>query len=397
MPQYRCRVADNDGSVKIVIRTADNRHALQRELETEGLFAVAIEESEGSPGRRRLRLPQVVEFAETLAHLVNGGLNLQDALAVGQEVFTKRNLGELNSHLLDQLRKGHSFSEGLENAHFRFPQLLLGLVRIGERIGSLEAILPELARYFDQSKRVRDKLRGAMVYPLLVLSVAFAGMIAVSTIVLPRMSEIFSSIGTEVPPEVEGALAIASAVGFTLPILTLLTIFTLLGLLVMRNRSVSFRRSIDRIVIKTPILGRFILHRDSLLFSFAMEILSSGGITLSDGLEEASHVVGNQAYKDSLYAANEAINGGSLVSTAFGKTLVPGRVKAWITIGERTGRVQAVFSQLRSYFQYEVEQWANRFVTLVEPVLIILVGVLILLMVIFFVIPLFSTMGNLVF
>jgi type II secretory pathway component PulF len=142
-------------------------------------------------------------------------------------------------------------------------------------------------------------------------------------------------------------------------------------------------------------LGAFLSTRESLNFSFAMEILSSGGIPIESALEEAAQVVSTRAYRHSLFIVRErVINGGNLSAAFAQDKIFPPYMSRWIVIGERSGRTETVFSQIRSYFQEEIEQQTAKFLLLIEPALITVIGGVLMGLIIGIILPLFSIYGN---
>ena len=337
-------------------------------------------------------------FVLSLSHLVSSGLTIRDALEVGRTTFDKELLRILSAELEEQIIKGSSLTVAVGKVSYKLPPIVISLLRIGERIGSLSEILPRLAVYLQETKRIRDKVRGALIYPILVLAVAFLGMIGVSLFVLPKMAQVFTAIGSGAPDSIEATLNAASVTAVVLPIVAGLFVLVVVLTLGLRRVIPGLDRAIDSLSLKIPILNRFVVNRESLLFCFAMEVLSEGGVTMADGMAEAQTVVSNSEYSEAIRLARTDLMNGIPVSEAFSKrAAIPTRMKAWMAIGERTGRIQQVFAQLRSYYQYELERWADRFVSLIEPILILAVGIVMLCLVVFFVVPLFSSMGNLVF
>src|SRR5208337_2409128 len=132
-----------------------------------------------------------------------------------------------------------------------------------------------------------------------------------------------------------------------------------------------------------------------LSFSFAMESLTSAGVSVEEALSEAAGSVGNTALKHEIMEVRENVMKGEQLSTAFARSaLFPARVGRWVGIGERVGHVEKVFTQLRAYYQQEVEKWISRLMALIEPAFIVVLGILIILFVVLFIVPVFSLYGN---
>jgi type II secretory pathway component PulF len=276
-----------------------------------------------------------------------------------------------------------------------FPPVYRGLVRIGERIGNLDDVFVRLAKYLSDAKLLREKLASAMVYPLLVLSIAAAGVLMVIFVVLPNVRRMFEELGQGLPQGITdvtrgmhtalwlaGSLVAAGAAGGTATV-------------VARSRSPRVVLAVDRILSGVPVLGQAIRGREVLNFTFAMETLTESGVQVEDALEQAAAVMGNAFLRREVEAVREQVLRGVRLSAAFAAhPAFPRRVASWVAIGERTGSVGEVFGQIREYYQGEVEKWATRFMSLVEPALIVLVGLVVVFIVLVFIVPLFSLYGS---
>ena len=152
---------------------------------------------------------------------------------------------------------------------------------------------------------------------------------------------------------------------------------------------------IDSFLLRAPLLSSFLVQREILNFAFAMETLTASGVSVEEALSEGAGAVGNRALKKEILEIKERVLKGEHLSTAFAKSVFfPPRISRWVGIGERVGHVEKVFGQLRVYYQQEVEKWLNRLITLIEPVFIVALGIMIILFVILFIIPIFSLYGN---
>jgi len=400
MPVYQCRVVDKRGKTSTLVREAPSQEVLVRELNREELYPLEVRPApEGGPTfRREKRFSRaaVMEFTSSVALLLSSGLSFRDALEVAQTIFVKGEVSRLVVRLLAAIRKGRSVTDFLAELGGALPPVLRGFVRTGERIGSLESAFQRLAEHLGEEKKLRDRLVGSLIYPLLVLAVAVAGITGIVTLVLPRLAEIFAQIGAVLPDRVQAAVRFFQGGLIAAAALTgaLLAAWAILWAL--RRGSEAAAERIDRFVLKLPVVGRIRSLRDLLGLLFTLEALTSGGFPVEDALEEAAGTTGNRAFRAGLLACRARVLTGENLSTAFLQTPVfSERIGRWIAVGERSGRIEQVFAQLRRYYQGEFETWASRFMSLVEPVLILLVGAVILVLVLFFVTPIFSIYAGL--
>ncbi len=400
MPVFYCKVVDENGKTAEFVRETVSEEILIRELSTENFYPLMIEETKAydrKAGRKnKYSKNLILEFTDTLSLLVSSGLGFKDALEIAQTIFTKGKMNSLTVSLLDKIKKGTSFYEALEEYGNNFPPIYRGMVKVGEKVGSLEHSFKGLSLYLTEEKKLKEKLTGSMIYPAMVLSVAFAGLIILVLFILPRIRGIFSQLGSQIPQRIESLTHM-----MTFLIVAGIACVVLLGILcigffVIRRIGGKLAERLDRILLKIPILGPIKTLRESLNFLFAMETLTGGGFSVEDSLLEAGNVVDNRALRSAILESREKILKGDALSSAFMEnTIFPERLCRWIQIGEKSGSIEKAFAQLRMYYQDELERRSSRFMNLIEPVLILSVGVVIFLFIIFFVIPIFTIYGSL--
>jgi type II secretory pathway component PulF len=400
MPVFYCKVVDENGETAEFTRETESEELLVRELTTNKFLPIAIRETKlygkRGPERKRLKNAIVIEFTDTFHLLLSSGLTLRDALEVAQTIFTNGKLNQIATSILASVKKGASFHEALSRLGESFPPMYNGMVRVGEKIGSLEAALKGLSRYMSEKQKLKEKFIGSMIYPFIVMGVAFVGIVILVTFILPRIKVIFSQLGAQLPERIESLAGVMNALTAVGAAAAGLCVVCLLFYLVIRHREGTLSRFVDRALLKTPILGGIRFLRENLNFLFAMETLTNGGFTVEEALLESGSVVSSSAIRQSIVEAREKILKGEALSSAFSKgSIFPEKMIRWINIGEKSGRIERAFGQLRAYYQREAEKWSSRFMTLIEPILILFLGLTIFLFIILFIVPIFSMYGSL--
>jgi type II secretory pathway component PulF len=400
MPVFYCKVVDENGETAEFTRETESEELLVRELTTNKFLPIAIRETKlygkRGPERKRLKNAIVIEFTDTFHLLLSSGLTLRDALEVAQTIFTNGKLNQIATSILASVKKGASFHEALSRLGESFPPMYNGMVRVGEKIGSLEAALKGLSRYMSEKQKLKEKFIGSMIYPFIVMGVAFVGIVILVTFILPRIKVIFSQLGAQLPERIESLAGVMNALTAVGAAAAGLCVVCLLFYLVIRHREGTLSRFVDRALLKTPILGGIRFLRENLNFLFAMETLTNGGFTVEEALLESGSVVSSSAIRQSIVEAREKILKGEALSSAFSKgSIFPEKMIRWINIGEKSGHIERAFGQLRAYYQREVEKWSSRFMTLIEPILILFLGLTIFLFIILFIVPIFSMYGSL--
>jgi len=395
MPIYNCRVVDARGRTSSFMREAASEEVLIRELNKEDIFPLEVRQAKEAPRqaarRRRFSRAAVIEFTETVSVLLASGLTFRDALEVAQTIFLKGEINRMVAHLLEQIRKGASVTDAVAGLGEGLPPLYRGFIRIGEKIGSLEEAFKQLAAYLGEDRKVRDKLASSLIYPIMVLGVAFVGIAGIVIFVLPRIQAMFQQLGAALPARLSSALGLFRGAVLGGGLLLAGALAAVLVLSSLRRSNPALALALDRLVLRLPVYGRVRYLREILNLLFALEMLTTGGFSVEDALGESAEVTGNQAFRAALAAARESIVGGENLSAAFlSSPVFSSRIGRWVAVGERAGQVEQVFGQLRRYYQVEIEKWSSRFMNLVEPILILGVGLVIFLVIIFFIMPIFS-------
>lgn len=397
MSVFKCKAVDASGKVNEFLREAPSEAILIRELHSENLYPVSIEDAtdKAVASGNRLTLPrkQLVEFTDTLSLLLTSGLELKDALDVSQTMFRKGKINALIVHLLESVKKGNTLHGAMEKAGSVFPPIYKGVVKLGERIGSLGRALSRISDYLHEEKKVKDKLLSSLMYPALVAFLAVVAVIFIGIFVLPRMEELFSSLSDMAGVDtIMSSIKTFATLGFTVCAVLVAAIVTIA---IVRKTEGKAREVVDSFFLVVPGLRRYLLTNEMLNFTFAMETLTEGGVAVEDAIEESVSVFTNTTFKRIIKLIKQDVEKGLDLSLAFFKyPIFPERIGRWIGIGERSGQTELVFKQLRVFYQGEMETWITRFMNLVEPVLIILVGIFMIFIILTFIVPLLTMYGD---
>lgn len=337
----------------------------------------------------------VLEFTEMMELLLESGLSLRDALEIVTLTGKKSGAGLLGQRLLEHVRRGASFAGAIQALEDVFPPIYRGMINVGDAAGSVERIFPRLRAYMKEQKKLRDKTAGALAYPVLVLIVSVLGTAALAFFVIPKMETIFSGFGGDALEKIRTNIRSIKIFLTLLFFIILLIILGFMGLKGMAGTNKDLALLLDRRVLQIPLIGDFIASWETLNFTFAMEVLTSGGISVEAAIEEAGKLVLNRAYRRSLaMVQDKVLNGGSLSRAFAEEKIFPPCMSQWISVGERSGMTEKIFSQIRSYFQDEIDQRISRFLLLIEPIMITAVGLIILGLVAGIILPLFSIYGS---
>jgi len=333
-------------------------------------------------------------FTDIMASLLNAGLNLQNSLGLCASITNNVKVKKLCLSLIEGMKRGDSFYSAMKMYSSSFSLLYQALVRLGEQTGSVGKVFERMGNYLQSSKTIRDKIINALIYPAIILFVAIMGCFGIVLYILPKMRDIFQAFnsgGNNINVEIE---SINNSLWIFLGLFTAFVV-SLVAIIVLYKVSERYALLFDSFILKVPAVGTFISSIQTLNFAFAMEMLTSSGITVSKALQESVTVVSNRSFKKSITAINEELMRGGILSKAFLDCKeFPDYVGIWIAVGERTGKVSHVFEQIRIYFQNSINNSTQKMMNLIEPILLLLIGIVIFILVIQFVLPVFALYGR---
>ncbi|HEY9593783.1 MAG TPA: type II secretion system F family protein [Spirochaetia bacterium] len=389
-------MATPTGKIEESIREAASEESCLRELSAQGGFVLSIREAgHGATGSGRISRKALSEITDLVSLMLSSGLSLKDSLEVAQGIFTRGESNELVSRLLERIRKGSTFAAALAASGTGVPPFYVGMVKIGERIGTLDQVFARLSVFLKEEKALRDRFSSAMIYPAIVLGVAVMAAAFIVVFLFPRLRDIFASVGPSMAGRVEGLMASLNVAIVVVGVVLVVLAVAVAALAAVRRAGGPPAVRIDAFMLSLPVVAPLLLRRELLNFTFAMEALTAAGVGVEEALSEGAGALTNRALGDAVAGIRERLMKGEKLSSAFAATrFFPERMARWMAVGERVGHVEKVFGQLRAYYQQEVEKWISRVMALIEPVLIVGLGVFIVLFVVFFIVPIFSLFGN---
>nr|MBP3681578.1 type II secretion system F family protein [Clostridia bacterium] len=337
----------------------------------------------------------VLSFTQVMTSLLKSSLNLQDSLNIAVNVVEDIKTRNFIQILLKKINEGEKLSKILKEFSKDFGLLYISLVKIGEETGNLPQVFEKLSSYLRNRQKTREKIIQSLIYPLIVLFTAIIVVCIIFIFVFPNLEQIFEAFtdnSLEIRKNMDN-LKDKIKVGI---VSIFMLIICLITLFVMHKRSEKVAFFIDSVLIKIPIVGKYILIRDTNDFVFSMKLLISSFYPFLESLKLSANVVSNMKYKATILEVFKSIQAGELISDSFEKVkLFPNYFVTWIKIAEKNGDVEGAFSQLYDYYQSETLNIATGIAISVEPVFILLTGTIIITLIVQFVVPIFYMLGAL--
>jgi len=397
MPLYECTVADAGGKRKKLFREALDDRELISSIESHSYLVSYRQLQSETQGiqKKHYNKESIILFTDLISNLLKSGLTIKDSIKICGSISADKQVGSLCADILFGLEKGYAFHKVLGLLPSAFSQLYQSLIRLGEKTGDVSGVFRRMSNYLHMESKIKKKILNAMIYPLMVLILAISGCIGIVIYVLPRMMEIVSAFRVTNDETVMMSMnAVVTNIWLAFSFFVLL-IIAVCFVRIARKTNKRVRLFTDRAILRIPRVGSILKSYQTLEFAFAMEMLTGAGIPVAAALREAATVVKNQAYADALMRVYDKVLAGDRLSDSIKEHAeFPSYLSTWISVGERTGKVENVFSQIREYFQQDVEQASDLIMSMIEPVFTLLVGVVVLILIIQFVLPIFSLYGK---
>lgn len=401
MTEYIYTVVDKNGKRKKDTISAASMDRARKMLRDQGLTVVKIEESNifnkdlnisigGSVKPRDLSV-----FCRQFQSILNAGVTIVDALDMlsGQtenKVFAKT-IGEVQL----SVKKGSSLSEAMKEHPKVFPDLLVNMIEAGEASGNLELSMERMATQFEKSAKLKALIKKAMIYPIVILVVAIAVMIVMSVAVIPQFAKMFKGMGAELPGVTKVVLAISDVLIHKWWLLIIIIVAAVFAISYFAKTETG-RYFFSRIAIKLPLFGKLSIKSNSASFARTLSTLVCAGIAISDALEIASRSIKNVLFRDVILDARKEVEQGVALSVPLRKAkLFPMMIPQMISIGEETGNIDGMLTKSAEYYEDEVEIATESLTSAMEPLIIIVMGVIVGTLVLAMYMPMISMYDNL--
>ena len=387
MPAYKFEALDAAGKSQTGLLEADNARAARSQLRARQLVPLAVAQvsvanADGSAKRFTRRVfgaTGLTVWTRQLAGLVGSGLPLERALTALADEAEDPRQRELVSHLKSEVNAGSAFARALATAPREFDDVYRAVVAAGEQSGALGAVLERLADDLEQRQALRAKVTGAMLYPAIVSLVAVVIVIVLMTYVVPQIAGVFTSSKRALPPLTVAMLAISAFVrnwGWAVAA----ALATGAVLFVLARRNPAFHERSDATLLRLPLVGRLARGYNAARFGGTLAMLAGAGVPILKALQAAAETLGNRAMRaDALDALVQVREGAPLASALAGKKRFPGLLAMFARLGEQTGQLPVMLSRASTQLSAEVQRRALAAATILEPLLIVVMGLVVVL------------------
>ncbi|GIR42076.1 MAG: pilus biosynthesis protein PilC [Candidatus Neomarinimicrobiota bacterium] len=339
--------------------------------------------------KNRIPLSNIVFFTRQLATMFSAGLTLERAIqSLGAEEKHRKFKKILNT-VSDNIRKGLNLSESLSRHPGVFNTLFVAMVKAGEVSGNLNEILEQLSSYLENLDDTRRKVKSAMNYPIFMILFLIGMLMVMLLVIIPKFSQVYSQLGAGLPAATRQMIDFSTWFGNNVGFLGFVA-FTVIAIIWLISKTQRGGYALDSFILKIPVFGT--LTEQSILNKFCKTfgILIGAGVPVLETTALLRKVVDNKVYERAIDNASDLIRDGYNISTALRRTEVfPSILLQLASTGEDTGELDDLLDRAADYYQKQVDALVERMTTLIEPLLILLVGAVIALMVVLTYLPVF--------
>jgi type IV pilus assembly protein PilC len=399
MPAYVWKGKTRDGKAVSGERSAENKEAVMALLRRDQILVSSVKEK-----GKEMVLPkfgggvpakELAIFVRQFSVMIDAGLPLVQCLEILGTQQENKTFAKILQQTRIDVEGGASLADAMRKHPKAFDDLFVNMIAAGEAGGILDTILKRLATYIEKAVKLKGQVKGAMVYPVAVIGIAGIVIAVILWKVIPTFAAMFEGLGAQLP--LPTRLVIAASNWFV-RLLPFLVVFAIAFVFLFKKYYATHhgRRVVDRMVLKLPILGILMQKIAVARFCRTLATLMASGVPILDGLEITARTAGNAIIEDAIMAVRKGVESGLTVAQPLKESGVfPPMVVQMIGVGEQTGALDAMLSKIADFYEEEVDQAVANLLTLMEPVMILFLGVTVGGIVISMYLPLFDLISKL--
>ncbi|HEX4346467.1 MAG TPA: type II secretion system F family protein [Vicinamibacterales bacterium] len=382
--EFRCRLASPNGEIIEGVYAAENEARLRHEFEDKGLFVLALQ-PKGSVAGLAIRLPQrtaistreFLVFNQELATLLKAGMPLVQSLDLLKRRVETPTFKTVLNDVHERVRSGTALSDAFAVHGALFPSVYVASLLAGERSGSLDTVLRRFVEYTKIINTVKRKTISALVYPAILVTLALALVAIIVLRVVPSFSDFYQSFGAQLPLMTRVIVTVSDAIRHQFAIILAVIAAVVVGFIAW-VRQPGQKTRLDHAILSLPMLGEVAQKFATSQMSRTLATLLGGGLPLVNALDIATKSMGNQYMAQQLRIVTERVKeGASFASSLESRGVFPEVAVKMAEVGESTGALQEMLNTVADFYDEEISTNMERFVTLIEPSLLVIMGIVV--------------------
>ncbi len=402
MAKFQWEARSRTGAVQTGVMEAKSKDMVEAQLKKFGFGGISIKE-EGKGLSKEIKLPaifgkkvstkELVIFTRQFATMIDSGLPLVQCLDILSSQQENPTFKDVLLKVKDSVESGSTFADALAKHPKVFDQLFVSLVAAGEVGGILDTILTRLAAYTEKAMKLKKQIKGAMVYPATIMSVAVVVVGVILYFVIPTFAKMFADFGSDLPGPTKVVIALSNFVKKYIIVIVAgiaAFIFAVKKYYATKNG----RKTLDRMALRAPIIGPLIRKVSVAKFTRTLGTLVSSGVPILDGLDIVARTAGNVIVEEAIMKVRQSISEGKTIAEPLAQSGVfPPMVVQMISVGEATGAMDAMLSKIADFYDDEVDNAVSAMTAMLEPMLMVFLGVVVGGLVIAMYLPIFKIAG----
>ena len=394
MPTFAYTARTLSGELKNSTMEGTSRDDVVAQLRKQKLIVVKVDEEQKKKRGGRIKTRDIVIFTRQFSTMINSGLPLVQALDILSKQSENPSLQEVTRQVVYDVESGHTVADALRRHPKAFTDRYVNMVAAGEAGGILDTILMRLATFLEKNDALIGKVKSAMIYPLVIMSVAFIAIVVLLIFVIPVFENMFASVNMSLPLPTRVVIQMSVIVkGYWWAFI--IGGFGLQYSLRKYYKTSSGQLTIDRFLLHMPVLGDMLRKSAVSRFTRTLGTLISSGVSILDGLEITAKTAGNRVIHDAIMESRASIAGGDTISAPLQRSNVfPPMVISMIAVGEQTGGLDEMLTKIADFYDTEVDTAVGGLLSLMEPVMIVFLGVIVGGMVVAMYLPIFDMINT---
>ena len=394
MKKFRYTAIALDGAkVKGTIEAIDLNEA-RKKLKLKKLKIIDINEDKNitlfKPKSGKIKSDTVSHFCRQFSIIISSGISSISGLENLAMRTKNKTLAQEINRILDIVKKGGTISEAMLDDDSKFPKLLATMVTIGEETGSLEEVLKSMATYYEREHRINQKIKNASTYPIIVLLLSIVMLFIFTTFIIPQMMKSILDIGGELPLLTRVIMSFSDFMG-KYWIIVLIIISILVSILMKYIRTPKGRYKKDEFINKIPLINKSINSVVCMRFSRALHLFVSSGYPMLKGIDHIKAGLNNALAEEVMSLSKDGLIRGETLSENLDKHgYFDSVLIQMVSIGEQTGQLDNITKEMSEFYEQETDVYLTRLVSMIEPVMIIIVGIIVSILVMAVFLPMLS-------
>src|SRR5256885_15135852 len=391
MPVYTYSARAINGELKNATIDAPTRDEAVAQLRKQRLNVLKIDEATKKKKGGKVPMRDIVIFTRQFSTMINAGLPLVQALDILANQSENQSLKDVTRQVVFDVESGNTVADALRKHPNAFSELYVNMVAAGEAGGILDTILMRLAVFMEKNDALVRKVKGAMIYPGVISSVAFIAISVLLIFVIPVFEKMFASVGLPLPLPTRVVIAMSNFLRGIGGLVTVAAVVAAFFGVKKYYATPNGKLAIDKLMLKAPVLGDVLRKSAVSRFTRTLGTLIGSGVSILDGLEITAKTSGNRVIQDAIMESRASIAGGETISAPLQKSRVfPPMVISMIAVGEQTGGLDEMLSKIADFYDEEVDAAVSGLLSLMEPVMIVFLGVVVGGMVVAMYLPIFD-------